>query len=190
MALLRDAKRCCVGAGEGEEGLDDVDEEAATEEEAEEAADALDDDDTDDGDGDAPRRGGSGELAALAASLVDLGDRRGALPRESGVTRAGAAPIGACAEGAAAPQRTALADHVYQRTMKISSVYSAAFPVSFGGYQAGNIEGFSIPSRLESWSKEIACRYRENALAPRAKKKGEVMKKLPREKNFVGPRSA
>ena len=92
-ALLRDAKRCCVGAGTGEEGLGEN--EAASEEEAPGAlADTADT--GRDGDGEAPRRG-SGELAAFAASLVSSGDRTDALPRDgrSGVTRAAAAPTGA-----------------------------------------------------------------------------------------------
>lgn len=108
MALLRDAKRCCVGAGAtGEQGLGDEDtvEEAATAEaaaaEAGVARRALADVE---GDGDAPRRGSGEEPAtALAATLLDLAERAGALPRGSGVKRAGAAA--ACAstpEGAAA----------------------------------------------------------------------------------------
>lgn len=106
MALLRDAKRCCVGAGAGEQaGLGDEDtvEEATTTTEAAEAeaerralADA-------EGDGEAPRRGSGEEpAAALAATLVDLGCREGALPRGSGVKRAGAvAACASAAEGAA-----------------------------------------------------------------------------------------
>ena len=103
MALRREAKRCCAGAGAGEQGLGD-ELEAATEARAPAElalADADADADTGEGDGDAPRRG-SGELAALAATLVVLGDRAIALPRERGVTRAGAAATCESADGAAA----------------------------------------------------------------------------------------
>ena len=120
VALLLDAKRCCAGAGAGEQGLGAegaTTEEEATEAPAAEAAAERALADAGEGDGEAPRRG-SGEPAALAATLVDLGERAGALPRESGATRAGAAATCAStAEGAAAaPQQRKGID--YQRSQR------------------------------------------------------------------------
>lgn len=176
-ALLCEAKRCWAGAGgkdEVGEGLDDDVEAAATEAApaaaaAERRTRALDADaDAADGDGEEPR--GSGEPADAAATLVDLGDRTGALPRGRG-ERAGVGPAAACeaeavaaeAEGAAAacprPRRAPAKGGIdYHRHRFESSSCSLASPPFPEVRAARGSKGVSSPTGLANWKQRRARR--------------------------------